>query len=142
MENLKETLIKEKKELEEKLNKLNTLLLESNSKKLDKTQYLYIKAQSKVMEDYIDILIYRIMNLEGKEEKEKYRCFKSKEECWNEMQKHKPFGWVYYEDAEEALHISAITNSSIRFGVYVPFEHALEKCTFVDGTPFGIKNNI
>lgn len=34
MENLKETLIKEKKELEEKLNKLNTLLLESNSKKI------------------------------------------------------------------------------------------------------------
>jgi hypothetical protein len=79
------------------------------------------------------------MNLEGKEEKEKYRGFKSKEECWNEMQKHKPFGWVYYEDAEEALHISAITNSSIRFGVYVPFERALEKYTFVDGTPFGIK---
>jgi hypothetical protein len=34
MEKLKETLIKEKQELEEKLNKLNKLLLEPNSKKI------------------------------------------------------------------------------------------------------------
>ena len=24
----------------------------------------------------------------------KYRPFKSVEECWNEMQKHQPFGWL------------------------------------------------
>ena len=24
----------------------------------------------------------------------KYRPFKSQEECWNEMLKHQPFGWV------------------------------------------------
>ena len=23
-----------------------------------------------------------------------YRSFKTKEECWNEMMKHQPFGWV------------------------------------------------
>lgn len=26
--------------------------------------------------------------------KPKYRPFKDKEECWTEMQKHQPFGWV------------------------------------------------
>ena len=26
----------------------------------------------------------------------KYRKFKSIKECWEEMQKHKPFGWVKY----------------------------------------------
>lgn len=24
----------------------------------------------------------------------KYRPFKSVEECWNEMKKHEPFGWI------------------------------------------------
>ena len=24
----------------------------------------------------------------------KYRLFKTKKECWNEMMKHKPFGWL------------------------------------------------
>ena len=27
--------------------------------------------------------------------KQKYRPFKSQEECWNEMLKHQPFGWIY-----------------------------------------------
>lgn len=27
-------------------------------------------------------------------EKVKYRPFANAEECWNEMQKHQPFGWV------------------------------------------------
>lgn len=26
--------------------------------------------------------------------KPKYRPFKDKEECWEEMQKHQPFGWL------------------------------------------------
>ena len=25
----------------------------------------------------------------------KYRPFKTQEECWNEMLKHQPFGWIY-----------------------------------------------
>ena len=27
-----------------------------------------------------------------------YRPFKNAEECWQEMLKHKPFGWVYITD--------------------------------------------
>ena len=29
----------------------------------------------------------------------KYRPFKSQEECWNEMLKHQPFGWIRYDDS-------------------------------------------
>ena len=25
---------------------------------------------------------------------QKYRAFESQEECWNEMMKHEPFGWI------------------------------------------------
>ena len=28
----------------------------------------------------------------------KYRPFKDSEECWNEMLKHQPFGYVYFPD--------------------------------------------
>ena len=30
---------------------------------------------------------------------QKYRPFKNQEECWNEMLKHQPFGWVKYGDS-------------------------------------------
>ena len=33
-------------------------------------------------------LIYRI------KPEPKYRAFKNQEECWNEMLKHQPFGWL------------------------------------------------
>lgn len=67
-----------------------------------------------------------------------YRPFKDKEECWNEMLKHQPFGWVRYKDAT----ISAITQlslSCVSIGKNYYFEEAKEVFTFADGTPFGIK---
>lgn len=138
--NAKQKLLQEKLELEKKLNSLNDFLRRTSSKEIGRTQYYYLKAQSKTMEDYLEILIFRIMDLEDDEEKEKYRCFKSKEECFCEMKKHKPFGWVYCKESDSALNINEITNASIRFGIYIPFELALRKYTFADdNTPFGIK---
>lgn len=138
--NAKQELLKEKLELEKKLNRLNDFLRRTSPKEIGRTQYFYLKAQSKTMEDYLEILIFRIMDSEDEEEKEKYRCFKSKEECFCEMKKHEPFGWVYCKESDSALHINEITNTSVRFGIYIPFKLALEKYTFVDdNTPFGIK---
>ena len=31
----------------------------------------------------------------------KYRPFKSREECWNEMQKHRPFYWIINNTTEK-----------------------------------------
>ena len=32
-----------------------------------------------------------------------YRPFKTQEECWNEMLKHQPLGWVRYDDSITAV---------------------------------------
>ena len=72
----------------------------------------------------------------------KYRPFKTQEECWNEMLKHQPFGWV--RDSEFlSLHlINSITNMSIVVDENTPtFQEAMNNYEFNDGTPFGIKEN-
>lgn len=75
----------------------------------------------------------------------KYRPFKDAEECWQEMQKHQPFGWV--KDMENG-HKVAITrvNDDENTGLIAingksewPLERLIECYTFADGTPFGIK---
>ena len=60
----------------------------------------------------------------------KYRPFKDAEECWQEMQKHQPFGWVKTDEGYEQIwHVNKGDN----------FNAILKICTFADGTPFGIK---
>ena len=72
---------------------------------------------------------------------QKYRPFKDAEECWTEMQKHQPFGWVKDRNGSK----SVIENVDSRRFVEVygegtcTFNEVFENYTFVDGTPFGIK---
>ena len=71
----------------------------------------------------------------------KYRPFKDAEECWHEMQKHKPFGWVKNRNGSKFV----IENVDSRGFVEVygegtcNFNEVFEDFTFVDGTPFGVK---
>lgn len=71
----------------------------------------------------------------------KYRPFKDAEECWQEMQKHEPFGWVKIEDLYR--NIANVTICSITFADNeardVNYEQAFKNYTFTDGTPFGVK---
>ena len=69
-----------------------------------------------------------------------YRPFKNAKECWEEMLKHQPFGWirngVYYQL------IRNVNNASIYVDYFVKefnYEEALGEFIFIDGTPFGIK---
>ena len=60
----------------------------------------------------------------------KYRPFKNAEECWQEMQKHQPFGWVKTDSVyEPILHVNECDD----------FNATFKYSTFADGTPFGIK---
>ena len=59
-----------------------------------------------------------------------YRPFKDAEECWAEMQKHQPFGWVKY--ANKYISISAIDSNN-------DYEIDFDDYTFADSTPFGVK---
>ena len=75
----------------------------------------------------------------------KYRPFKTKEECWNEMHKHPDFGWLIKMDTGvfAFVNIKAIFSEEIVFdndfdNVYT-FKNAFKYYKFTDGTPFGIK---
>ena len=70
----------------------------------------------------------------------KYRPFKSQEECWLEMHKHPDFGWVKYKDSKSMYHIHVVGHGYILIdGADLSFFEAFDKCEFLDGTPFGIK---
>ena len=72
----------------------------------------------------------------------KFRPFKNAEECWQEMMKHQPFGWVKDRNGSKFV----IENVDSRGGfveVYdegtCTFNEVFENRTFADGTPFGVK---
>lgn len=70
----------------------------------------------------------------------KYRPFKDAEECWNEMQKHQPFGWVkvgdWYCTMREIRPTCAFCHGG---GDVFHYEDMVKQITFADGTPFGVK---
>ena len=70
-----------------------------------------------------------------------YRPFKNAEECWQEMQKHQPFGWLKDTDNGGYIIISALDGEDIEISSNNGWDYVgLMKCyTFADGTPFGVK---
>ena len=79
----------------------------------------------------------------------KYRPFKSQEECWNEMLKHQPFGWVkskvkgyfhliglvqWASELEDVMIVFATSEQLARSS-----RSLFEDFIFADGTPFGVK---
>ena len=72
----------------------------------------------------------------------KYRPFKDVEECWMEMQKHQPFGWL---KSKKDGYYSFITMLNYRFRLNGydgwRFDDVINKFTFADGTTFGVKED-
>lgn len=73
-----------------------------------------------------------------------YRPFKNAEECWEEMQKHKYFGWIKGKDTSipsRFMIINSVRDEevSITSGIDFTYSELVEYYTFIDGTPFGIK---
>lgn len=73
----------------------------------------------------------------------KFRPFKDAKECWQEMQKHQPFGWIKGKEGEYySLITSIIANEE---EVYINgisgfvLDEIMEHHTFADGLPFGVK---
>lgn len=71
----------------------------------------------------------------------KYRPFANAEECWQEMQKHQPFGWLKHKTDNVYSFISKIDKDCCYFAVnvYWGFDTLFKTKTFIDGAPFGIK---
>ena len=71
-----------------------------------------------------------------------YRSFKDAEECWQEMQKHQPFGWVKLKDTESGYYMLKGIASQVVIGFNeTPFSYkrVFEDYTFADELTFGIK---
>ena len=79
--------------------------------------------------------------------KSQYRPFKTQEECWNEMLKHQPFGWLKSIEKQGKVHIGRVFDTpdgvlitlSINEGLNYSSSYLFNKYTFADDTPFGIK---
>lgn len=84
-----------------------------------------------------DVLNYRI------KPESKYRPFKDAEECWQEMLKHQPFGWIKCD--EGYLNITYVGDEQVYLAdpdggaILLDSKNSYQDNTFVDGTPFGIK---
>ena len=71
----------------------------------------------------------------------KYRPFKDAEECWHEMQKHQPFGWIKSkEDGSRSLITLIISEGNIDINCIGGFnsDKIMKMFTFADGAVFGI----
>lgn len=81
--------------------------------------------------------------------KSNYRPFKTQEECWNEMLKHQPFGWLKSKKSKRLFSIALVfwDNNFNDVSLMLACNEMLSYCsksmiedfTFADGTPFGIK---
>ena len=88
----------------------------------------------------------------------KYRPFKDADECWQEMLKHQPFGWVK-EKGDKSLYellacVSENDEAPISFAVYgsvgmgiidrpsIEFNEMFNAFTFADDAPFGVKEGV
>ena len=73
----------------------------------------------------------------------KYRPFKNAEECWGEMQKHQPFGWIKCKEGyfnivyvnDEYAGLADKDDSAI----LLASKNSYQDNIFADGTPFGVK---
>lgn len=73
-----------------------------------------------------------------------YRPFRDGAECWEEMKKHEPFGWIKIKNDSISTGVGIVEVKCD--GLYlpnslstVPFGEAFNILTFPDGTPFGMK---
>ena len=76
----------------------------------------------------------------------KYRPFENGEECWAEMLKHQPFGWLRKIDEEFTTRydqIHSVMDASLWLDDDADnglgFSDVMEDYTFADGQHFGIK---
>lgn len=74
---------------------------------------------------------------------QKFRPFASAEECWAEMQKHQPFGWVKsrgrYFSIVSVDDVYAYLSDNYSSAILLASKNSYNDNTFADGTPFGVK---
>lgn len=71
----------------------------------------------------------------------KYRPFKDADECWQEMLKHQPFGWLREKKRNVYTQIGFMHTEGIQgtSGGSSNYKAFFDCFNFADGTPFGVK---
>lgn len=73
----------------------------------------------------------------------KYRSFKDRKECWAEMKKHQPFGWIMCDDGY--FNIGYVNDKYVGLAdpdgseIILALKSSYQDNAFADGTPFGMK---
>ena len=129
------------KEIQEKLFSFGFDWFGSKDNKVQYTQkpFLFLSGYYEI--SYADDMVYftnhryreitaeQILSLELTES---YRPFKNREECWNEMLKHQPVGWIQSIESNDYYSMCNVLEET-------DFTHYAERYKFADGTLFGIK---
>ncbi len=71
-----------------------------------------------------------------------YRPFKDAKECWQEMLKHQPVGFMKFKDTESGYYMLTGIARGIGVGIsdsMFSYDRVFDDYTFADGTPFGVK---
>ena len=74
----------------------------------------------------------------------KYRPFKDADECWNEMLKHQPFGWLKDKSSDDYYVLLTYidgNNIGLNGNNGWDFVEVMTGYTFADDQPFGIKES-
>ena len=76
----------------------------------------------------------------------KYRPFKNAEECWQEMLKHEPFGWIKcrgcYFNIVAVTDVYAYLSEADGSAILLASKNNYNDNTFADGAPFGVKEGV
>ena len=71
-----------------------------------------------------------------------HRPFENETECWEEMNRHQPFGWIKNDVGIYCL-ICGVRKNAILFSLNpidaIDFRNAFSRYVFADSAPFGIK---
>lgn len=94
-------------------------------------------AEVKSLSFNIDRLEYRI------KPEPKYRPFKNAEECFEEMKRHQPFGWIkdIHHQYFNIITLCESTATKFQYDMveYYNYQRLMNEYTFADGSTFGIK---
>ena len=75
-----------------------------------------------------------------------YRPFKNAEECWQEMLKHQPFGWIKcrgcYFNIVAVTDVYAYLSEADGSAILLASKNSYNDNTFADGAPFGVKEEV
>lgn len=88
--------------------------------------------------EYWNNIEYRIKQ----QSEAKFRPFKDAKECWAEMQKHQPVGFMKFKDTESGYYMLTSIARGVGVGIndsLFSYDRVFDDYTFADGLPFGVK---